>query len=259
MRKLRTILLAALLILPGVSFGQVAAVLDLTNTKAGTYYYSVTYGSDGSITIKPIQKVLPVGSDTPPVFTPIQPTPAPFVPQPPPVVNPNPVPPPVPIPTPAPQPPPIQTADQVEQRIQQFTQAALDGGGTVTSAVAMQRAYNIVAGALETNQLTPDKTFEALKAACDIVLMQTGETAKWTTWRTNVSTLIADFQARGVLNTKEEHAALLRHIENGIKNTVNTLGVADPGLQDRINYDTILKLQKSILDKLKAMKPGGGE
>lgn len=257
MRSLQTPLLAALLLLPGVCFGQVAAVLDLTNTKPGTYFYSVTYGSDGTILIKPIPKVIPVGSDgIPPVITPVTPTPVPYVPPPPPIVNPQPVPPPVPIPTPPPQPPPIQTVDQVEQRIQQLTQAALESGGTVTSAVGLQRAYNIVAGALETNQLPVDKTFDALKAACDIVLIQTGETAKWTTWRTSVSSLIADFQARGVLSTKEEHAALLRHIENGIKNTVNTLGVADPALQDRINYDTILKLQKSILDKLKTMKPG---
>lgn len=253
MRKLRTTLLAALLLLPGVCFGQVAAVLDLTNTRPGTYFYSVTYGTDGTITIKPIPKVIPVGSDGPsPVITPVTPTPMPYVP--PPIVNPMPVPPPAP--TPPPQPPPIQTVDQIEQRIQQFTQAALDGGGSVTSAVGMQRAYNIVAGSLETNQLSVDKTFDALKAACDIVLVQTGETAKWTTWRTSVASLIADFQARGVLSTKEDNAALLRHIENGIKNTVNTLGVSDPGLQDRINYEAILKLQKSILDKLKPMKPG---
>lgn len=241
MRPIRFVLLAVLLLLPTVVWGQAAAVLDLSHAQPGkTYFYSVVVGPGGEVQINKIQLVVPVNGDAP---VPI-PEPGPITPLPP--VNP-----PVTPPPPQPQPTPAPPSEKLEVRIQQLTQQAIENGGSVTSAVGLQRAYNLVAASVEAGQLEQSKVFEVLRLGTDVVLDQTGERGKWSGWRESVSQLIATEQARGVLNTREEHVALLRRIENGIKNTINTLGVADPSLQDKINYDAILKLQQRIIEQLK--------
>lgn len=241
MKSLKIILLAGLVFLPGVASAQIAAVLDLTNTRPGTYYYSVTYAQDGSISIKPIRKIEMVGSDTQPI-NPI-PNPGPFIPPPQPQPPPVPVNPVVPLPM-----------DSIELRVQQLTEQAIQSGGSVTTAVGLQRVYNLVASTLDTKKLSKDKTFEALRVSTDIVMQQSGEGAKWTTWRSEISKLLADIQNHQGMNTAEAQVGVLRRIESGIKSTVNAMGQVDPNMQDRINYDSITKAQLKIIDELGKMK-----
>lgn len=235
------------MILPGFVLGADAAVvLDMTGVKPGVYYYTITVAPDGNVTLTAIPKVVSIkpGPSPTPVPTP-QPVPVP--PAPVPDVFIPPVPPPQPTPVPPPQPTPVE---RIELTVSNLTDKALQSGGSVTSAVCLQRAYFIVAGAIDTNKLSKEKTFEALKAAADIVVAQS-KGGDWQAWRNGVSKLLADASARG-LSTKEEYSSLLRRVEQGLKNTVNTTINFDRSkdLSDS-DYAIVVKVQQKIIDELK--------
>lgn len=223
-----------ILILPGLLFGaDPFVVLNLSGAKPGTYYYAVVVSPNGTVTLELITNIVRVGDPGIPLPQPVPPIPVP-----------NP-------PNPSPQPQPDLT---VEQKVQQLTQDSVSNGGSITTAVGLQRTYNIIAGSLEVNQISKDNTFKAIEAATDVVLSQAGMSEIWSRWRTEVSNIIASLQASGNLNTKEQLSSLLRRIENGIKNAVNTLSVSDPKLQDKIDYDSVLKIQQKVIDTVSKSK-----
>lgn len=223
-------------------YGQAQAVLDLSGAKPGKYFYSVDYRSDGSITIKQIPNVVVVGNDTQPV-----PAPPPFNPTP---LPPSPIPSP-PIPVPPINPPIVQ---DTESQVQQSTLTAVRDGGSVTTAVCLQRVYYIISSSANTDQLAPGKVLSTLKSCTDIALAETNEGGKWDAWRSSVSTVLTSLQEKGKLKNKEDFVEALTRIENGLKNTINTLSDANPGLQDRIDYNIVLKVQQKSLQTVKGVK-----
>lgn len=242
------LVLAGLVCLPGHSqaIDNHHVVLDFANATPGIYYYEVTVLANGNITFAPIKKIISIGGTPTPPVTP-GPGPAPPLPIPP-VITPPPA------PTPMPEPDPIPM-DQIELTVQALTQNAIDKGGAVTTAVSLQRVYKIVVDAVDVGQIPHDKTYESLKVGTDLIFGgDTDEAARWQTWRLSVSALLAKAQSQGGLKTKAEIVAMVRKIENGLKNAVNTNGVRDPRSMDTINWDSVLKFSKKLMEDLKLLK-----
>lgn len=244
-----------LLALPTACMAQNSIVLDLSTTKPGVYFYTIEKTNDGKVSITAIQKVVQIGGSVaptpaPPVFVPPAPTPTPA----PPLPTPAPfVPSPIPDPAPTPQPTPMET---VEVRIQALTQKSIEGGGSVITAVCLQRVYSLVTANIDSGDLPKEKAFEALRAGTDIALAQTGEGNKWALWRSGVSSVLADNQMN--MGTQEAFVSVLRKIEVGISTVINTIITTDRSkdLKDS-DYSAIIGMQTKVLDMIKKLKNGG--
>jgi hypothetical protein len=251
---MKTVAILMLLALwPAACMAQSSVVLDLNDAQPGTYYYTIEKSADGTVTLKQISKVVHIGGAPSPTPSP---TPAPPIVTPPaPIITPPPPPQPAPFipPTPAPTPTPSPVVESIEVQAQQLTDKALQSGGSVKTAVCLQRAYNLVTGAIDTAQIPKENAFKALAAASDLAVNLQNDSVKWSEWRTGIGKALESSQA--AVATKEQLVAMLRQVEKGTSDVVTTTISRDRSkdLTDA-DYNQLRSFQQKVLEVIKVMK-----
>lgn len=221
-------LLAVALLPLGASAEEVAVLID--SAKPGTYL--VTVAADGSVSAVPLRVVRVNGQPSPPT-----------------------------VPTDPTAPPTAPTAFAAE--VSKLTKAAIDSGGSPTTAAALSAVYSLVSGGAEDGSITKAQALGAVKIATDTVLANVTDAAKWTKWRTDLSAALETLKQQGVLKLP----SALDEIAAGIDATIGKridptklAGLSDAqknaqaAILDGIDLAKLLQLIQLVLELLKIFK-----
>lgn len=212
--------LMLLLLACGLSHAAEVAVV-LDDSKPGTFL--VTVGADGSIAVNPIRVVRPGSNPSPPTDPPTTGTP-------------------------------------FEAEVEKQTKAVLTAGGTATTGAALSSVYSLVADEVAAGRIAPASALPAVKSATDLVMTKQADAAAWTPWRAAVGDALTILQGQGSLGTKEQFAAALRQVSNGLNKATGFKGnpqgllalkPAQLGILDNIDLAKIVELIKLVMELLK--------
>lgn len=228
-RTYGTCLAFALIILGfgAVSAEEVAVLVD--DSKPGTYL--LTVANDGSVSVNPIRVVRPGQSPT----TPTDPTPG--------------------------------QPTAFSETVSALTKAALDGGGSPTTAAGLSSVYSLVSSGVKGGSIPEANALSAIKVATDTVLNNVSDKDKWAKWRTDLGTALETLRQQGVLKIPSAFDEVKAGIDSALGKSINPLQIAgysqsqmeaaEPLFEniDLTKLAELIKLIVTLLEIFKTFKP----
>jgi hypothetical protein len=117
--------------------------------------------------------------------------------------------------------PVVVAANPFVEAIAKQADEAITAGATKPTAASLANVYGTIADQVTAGTVKPADAFGAIKTATDAVIDAKGEKPAWATFRAGLSQAITTLHGQGELATKEQVAACLRKISQGLSKAAN--------------------------------------
>lgn len=171
-------------------------------------------------------------------------------------------------------PPPGNNPTPFELEIETQARNAIQLGGSLTTGAGFSEVYAIVSDGVSKGTIDHTRCLEAVNLGTAAILSRSADGAKWSTFELTTRNALQTLDARGNFKTKDDYAAALKQVSNGISRATGhkpmgakllTLDVSTPakmaaavkanGILDGIDFEKLMELILFIVELFKLFAP----